>query len=154
MDWSTVYGETLRLLQEYRDAAWGVLSGAEELLRRTEGCAIALGETLVFIPGSADNTWNSRVSRLFEAQRRTAAIDAGLERVRRYHRDGELYYRVLHITYISEKKTAEWEILDALCLSRTAYYELRRDAVALLGAAMNRFCRAEQGRTKSEHNAY
>jgi hypothetical protein len=135
LDWIRVYRETNFLLRLYRDAAWSVLGGAEDAR-----------------PEPPHERFDARAVTLFESRRMLSLIDLSAEKVRRYHENGALYHNILHMTYLSDWKRSESEILEKLCMSRTNYYDLRRDAVSLLGVALHSYMTPRAARTEGGQN--
>jgi hypothetical protein len=141
LDWNFVYGETSRLLQIYRDVVWSLLDEADNL--HAEGLCqtgLKLGQALFFLsdfaPEQYRQRFDTRVTSLFDGRQVIRDIDEAVLRVRHYHENGDVYHRILYMTYLSDRKIGEGEILDALCISRTHYYDQRRDAISLLGIAL------------------
>ena len=69
-------------------------------------------------------------------------IDNAVDLMRKKHKNGEIYYLVLYHTYLSPQQFGcVDDIIDRICMdgkhiSRSSYYEYRKDAVKTLSLAL------------------
>jgi hypothetical protein len=129
------------LLSVYRDVVWATVCKADELRREADALyghklGAALTYLAEFAPTQEREQFEDRLSFLFETKWMIELIDSAMAKVRAYHKNGLMYFEILSKSYLAEHKYSETELLALLALSRTSYYELRREAVTLLGIAL------------------
>ena len=141
LEQQNVYHKAKLILSVYRDVAWSSIRKSEELKAEASqllGHSLSLGLMYLndFAPDEDKEKFEARVSFLFETKYMIELVDKAMIKVREYHQNGELYYEVLSKSYLTPDGYKETEILEALDISRTHYYQLRREAISLLGVAL------------------
>jgi hypothetical protein len=129
------------LLSVYRDVVWATICKADELRRETDSLyghelGSALAYLAEFAPTQERERFEDRLTFLFETKWMIELIDSAMAKVLAYHKNGRVYFEILSKSYLEAYRYSETEILELLALSRTSYYELRREAVTLLGIAL------------------
>ena len=141
LEQQTVFQKAKLILSVYRDVAWSSIrkseelkSGASELL----GNSLSLGLMYLsdFAPDVDKEKFEAQVSFLFETSCMIELVDKAMIKVKEYHQNGEVYYEILSKSYLTPYRYKETELLEALDISRTHYYTLRREAISLLGVAL------------------
>jgi hypothetical protein len=141
LEQGSAFHKTKLLLQVYRDVVWAA-KGRDEELRREAQCALGgdFGQAVAYFTEFASNEtrdiFEERLSFSAETKWMIDMIDAAATKVQCYHKNGSLYYEILHKSYLAERDYSESELLEHLCLSRTSYYALRREAITLLSVAL------------------
>ena len=141
LEQQNVYHKAKLILSVYRDVAWSSIRKSEELKAEASqllGHSLSLGLMYLndFAPDEDKEKFEARISFLFETKCMIELVDKAMMKVKEYHQNGELYYEVLSKSYLTPDSYKETEILEALDISRTHYYQLRREAIALLGLAL------------------
>ena len=99
-----IYGKSKVLLKTYREVCWAASARAEELCSaETFACGGQLSTALTYLAEFAPDTkreiFEDRTQSLFETRWLTELVEDTMCRVHRFFRDGELYYRILHLCY-------------------------------------------------------
>jgi hypothetical protein len=152
---SAVTHKAKLLLKIYRDVVWVTVRHANNL--RTEAhdaygskkLSTALAYLSDFAPTEHRKDFEAKVTRLFETTWLVGIIDKAMSHVYNYHCDGKLYHEILSKSYLTAARWSESELLDALHLERSIFYERKREAVMLLGISLWGYAIPE---SKSYHN--
>lgn len=139
-----VFHDTRLLLEHYRDVVWSLEvetfqtsmnfqkeygTTLEEFLDMTYKAGMDLSESDVA----------SRIESMNKSRNMLKIIDRAMELLRTKHREGELYYWILYLTYLAPKKQLNTEDIlyelekQNLFISRSSYYRMRDRAIAQLG---------------------
>jgi len=141
LEQQNVFYKAKLILSVYRDVAWSSIRKSEELKSEASellGRSLSLGLMYLndFAPDEDKERFEAQVSFLFETKWMIELVDRAMIKVKEYHQNGELYYEILSKSYLTPYMYRETEILEALDISRTHYYTLRREAISLLGVAL------------------
>ena len=141
LEQQNVFYKAKLLLSIYRDVAWSSIRKSEELKSEASnllGHSLSLGLMYLndFAPDEDKEKFEAQVSFLFETNWMIEIVDKAMIKVKEYHQHGELYYAILSKSYLTPYRYRETEILEALDISRTHYYNLRKEAISLLGVAL------------------
>ncbi len=99
-------------------------------------CSKNLGRALEYLANFAPETeqekFSERVNSLFETQWLISLIDNAMAKVFEYPDNGMLYHEILSKQYFTVSKYSEAEMLEALCMERSTYYDRKKEALDIL----------------------
>jgi len=129
------------LLQIYRDVVWAVSEEAREL--QANAC-YSFGQELNaaltylndFAPLEKRQDFEAKVTCLFETKWMIDLVDSAMIKVYNYHTNGKLYHEIIAKSYLTAFKYTENELLDALLMDRSTFYDKKKEAVMLFGIAL------------------
>jgi hypothetical protein len=130
-----------KVLSIYRDAVWSVTERAENIICETsatygQDLGTALAYLADFAPTEQQNEFESKVTNLFETKWLIELVDKAMQKVHSYHSNGQLYYEILLKCYTGKFNYSETEILQALGMERSTYFDRKKEAIMLLGIAL------------------
>lgn len=139
-----VFHDTKMLLENYRNVVWSLEvetfqakmnfqeeygSTLEEFLDMTYKAGMDISESDV----------SSRIESMNKSRNMLKMIDKAVELLRMKHQEGEEFYWILYLSYLSSKKlNCVEDILDEMekervFISRSSFYRLRNRAITQLG---------------------
>ena len=129
------------VLSIYRNVVWSVKNTAQCLVCEQEvtygsdlGNALSYLEN--FAPDRVLDDFEARVRYLFETKWLIDIIDRALDRIREYPVYGECYHTILKCSYLSCEKYSNEDIMRKVALGKTAFYERKSEAIAIMGIAL------------------
>ena len=129
------------VLSIYRNVVWAVKNTAQCLVCEQEvtygsdlGTALSYLEN--FAPDRVLEDFESRVRNIFETKWLIEIIDNALARIKEYPVYGKCYYTILHYSYLSYDKHSNEEIMRKVALEKTAFYQRKNEAIAIMGIAL------------------
>ena len=129
------------VLSIYRNVVWAVKNTAQCLVCEQEvtygsdlGTALSYLEN--FAPDRVLGDFESRVRNIFETKWLIEIIDNALARIKEYPVYGKCYYTILHFSYLSCDKHSNEEIMRKVALEKTAFYQRKNEAIAIMGIAL------------------
>lgn len=129
------------VLSIYRNVVWAVKNTAQCLVCEQEvtygsdlGTALSYLEN--FAPDRVLEDFESRVRNIFETKWLIEIIDNALARIKEYPVYGKCYYTILHYSYLSCDKHSNEEIMRKVALEKTAFYQRKNEAIAIMGIAL------------------
>ena len=116
LDFENAYRKTNVLLNLYRKTTWCLRSKIEELNQITYESCFGDHETLSYLLNFApDKELEIFRNRAINAKVLLKLLNQAIKKVKEYPENGEMYYFILDLTYLSQKKYSE---------SETAHVEL------------------------------
>lgn len=136
-----VYHKAKLVLTIYRDVVWASNQKVDELLLTAgETCGQDLGMALTYLsdfaPTEQKQDFEYRVACLFETKWLIDLIEAALVKVHGYHTDGQLYFEILSKSYTTVLPYTETELLEAIKLERSTFYDKKKEALMLFGISL------------------
>ena len=131
-----------RLLESYRNALWlhGGFSGIKDSILKAEGKDIVMEWYLRLKDLTKEEMSGINIDSMIFNICRTewiiCAINSVMEKVRAFHRMGELYYDILIGAYFSTEQKTDLELVEDLALERSTYYRRKKEAVILCGVLL------------------
>ena len=130
------------LLSMYRQICWQTLDKINEV--RDEAMLYSVSADLdgaliyleQFAPDSEREHFEQRVGSLFHTRWMTELVETAMLKVKEFPDQGELYYEILSKCYLEKKKCSEGEMIEALCMERSRYYDRKREAVMVFGISL------------------
>lgn len=140
-DNNQVYHNTKILLKLYPHVKWRVSTSITEL---DQSCRQTSGSGLIdVVEYLADIDVRVNSERLHERLRSIEyskgilkLVDKCLMLLKEYPENGEKYYQIISVTYLSGNNVGENEALEALNISRSSYYRDKKKATLLLGVIL------------------
>ena len=131
------YRKTDVLLNLYRQINWCLCEKIEELNQITYESCFGDHETLSYLlnfaPDKELEIFRSMAINAMNTKVLLKLLNQAIKKVKEYPENGKLYYSVLDLTYISQEKYSESEILTKLNLERSTYFRRKKEAIYLLG---------------------
>jgi hypothetical protein len=136
-----IYRNAGMLLHAYRDVQWRLSQSLYEIEDECLGVSglslkEALGELLDMDTDLDKLRLTDRLQSLEFSRQITEVISKSLIMLRDYPNGGEHYYDIINKAYLLKYKYSENEILDALNISRSAYYKQKKKAVSVFGVIL------------------
>lgn len=126
------------LLSLYRQVAWSIDNRANFMVEESQveygmDSESAYLYLSTFAPDKLKEDFETRVANLLESKLMIRIIFEACERLREYPEYGEYYYQIIYHYYLSKTKISDQICMSKVCLERTAYYQRKKEAVALMG---------------------
>ena len=86
-----------------------------------------------FAPEKVEEKFNNRVSNVMDSKLMLLIIYDACVRLKVYPEYREIYHKIIYNYYISEKKITDEACMRSVSLERTAYYQRKKEAIALVG---------------------
>ncbi len=136
-----VYHDAHLLLNIYSDVLWGIKNSYSDLVCE---CNEIYGGSSLAVLDVMTEFGSDLKARLLQEQLEDAEaskviidiINSAMHKLKTYPRKGVLYHEILNVTYFSEKRYAEQELLDRLDQSRSTYFRHRKKAISLFGVIL------------------
>ncbi len=141
LDGESAFHKAKLILQIYRDVVWALSDEIEEL----EYSAYELGGQSLeaglcylsdFAPEVDAAEFEMRVCELMQSKMRVDIVDRALVKLRSYPGNGVVYFEILSKQYIYKNRYTESELLDALRMERSVFYDRKREAVQLFSVCL------------------
>lgn len=138
LDAGITYQKTEWILRLYRKINWSVGRNIEELSQLSYenfsgDLSAQVSYLLNFAPESEYKTISGRAANILHTKLLVDLIEKSAEQVKTYPKDGEIYYTILNMKYLSSSDYAESDILDALNMARSTYYRRKKEVIYLMG---------------------
>lgn len=141
------YHDTWKLLQNYRDVVWSLELSVHQVKRKFK---LEYGSTIeefldsIYLAGAdlSGSEIEQQAKCIEHSHQMLVLIDNAVDLMRKKHKNGEIYYLVLYHTYLSPHQSRSIdEIIDRIALdgyhvSRSSYYDYRKDAVKTLSLVL------------------
>lgn len=141
------YHDTWTLLENYRDVVWSLELSVHQAKRKFK---LEYGSTIeefldsIYLAGAdlSGSDIEQQAKCIEHNHQMLTLIDNAVDLMRKKHKNGEIYYLVLYHTYLSPQQFGcVDDIIDRICMdgkhiSRSSYYEYRKDAVKTLSLAL------------------
>ena len=141
------YHDTWKLLKNYRDVVWSLELSVHRVKRTFK---LEYGSTIeefldsIYLAGAdlSGSEIEQQAKCIEHNHQMLALIDNAVDLMRKKHKNGEVYYLVLYHTYLSPQQPYSVEdIIDLIAsggyrLSRSSYYDYRKDAVKTLSLVL------------------
>ena len=136
-----IYHNATVLLRMYRDVKWRLsqsLCEIDDECLGVSGLSLkeALGELLDMDTDLDKLRLTDRLQSLEVSRQITEIIDKALAMLKAYPNGGERYFDIINKTYLLKYNYSESEMLDALNISRSAYYKQKKKAVSVFGVIL------------------
>ena len=142
-----LYHNTELLLKKYRDVVWSIEVSAIQAQINFENemdCTLSEFLNMSYEAGAdLSGTEIQEQMRVLERNKKMLKIiDTSVELIRKKQVDGELYYKILYHTYLSDKPSGSIEeIIDKLAqngqyMSWKTYYNKRTKAIEILSTVL------------------
>lgn len=132
-----ICSRTCLLLQIYRTAfntanikAWDCVFEAQ--IYGEKNLSQALEYLTEFAPEIEREKFRHRINSLFQTSWLLEIVGCAMEILKTYPHNGQLYYDILNMAYITPKVYSEPQILSRLSISRSTFYQKKKDAIFLL----------------------
>jgi hypothetical protein len=135
------YHNAAKLLHLYRGVRWRLeqsLDDIEDECLDAGGRALkeTLGDLLDMDTDLDKLNLEDRLNSLTVNHQLIEIIDKSLVMLKKYPYGGEHYYDILNKSFIVAYPYSETEILEALNVSRTTYYNHRKKAISMMGVVL------------------
>ncbi len=138
LDVESVYQVTKLVLEKYRGACWSAADRADMLKNELEEyCGSKLEKALIPLEIFASETdrayYESSINSLYQTGFLAGTVVFAVRQLRNFPRHGTLYADILTMCYLSNTCYGEKNILMALDLERSRFYDRKKEAILLLG---------------------
>ena len=141
LDKEKVWHKTKAVLSLYRKVVWSLQDSAtfyvndsvETYGKSFEKALIILYD---FEPIEKKKDFEVKVTYLFETKWLIDLIDKALVKIRSYPDQGELYFNIIHNTYLKEKKIFDVDCMALVNMEKTMYYQRKKEAIYLMWIAL------------------
>ena len=141
------YHDTWKLLKNYRDVVWSLELSVHRVKRQFTveyGSSIEEFLDTVYLAGAdlSGSEIEQQAKCIEHNYQMLALIDNAVDLMRNKHKNGEMYYLVLYHTYLSPQQPRNIdEIIERLAvdgqyISRSSYYDYRKEAVKTLSVVL------------------
>lgn len=136
-----VLHKTKLLLKIYRPVVWSASSRALEVRESVSiYCSRTMEEALEYLanyaPEVEQDRFSEKVQTLFETQWLITIIDNAMNKIYEYPDNGKLYHEILSKQYLTINSYSEFEMLGALNLERSTYYDKKKEAIELFAICL------------------
>ena len=136
-----VLHKTKLLLKIYRPVVWSASSRALEVRESASiYCSRTMEEALEYLanyaPEVEQDRFSEKVQTLFETQWLITIIDNAMNKIFEYPDNGKLYHEILSKQYLTINSYSEFEMLEALNLERSTYYDKKKEAIELFAICL------------------
>ena len=126
------------ILSLYRQVTWAVDSRANFMMFESKENYGSTSESAylylsTFAPERVEEKFNNRVSNVMDSKLMLLIIYDACVRLKVYPEYGEIYHKIIYNYYIAEKKITDEACMRSVSLERTAYYQRKKEAIALVG---------------------
>jgi hypothetical protein len=136
-----IYHDAHLLLEIYSDVLWGMNNSYTNLVCE---CKAIYGDASVAVLEVMTEFGSDLKAKLLHEQLEDAEaskviidiINSAMLRLKTYPNKGEQYHEILNMTYFTEVKISEIELLEQLRLSRSTYFRQRKKAISLFGVIL------------------
>ena len=141
------YHDTWKLLENYRDVVWSLELSVHQAKRKFK---LEYGSTIeefldsIYLAGAdlSGSDIEQQAKCIEHNHQMLTLIDNAVDLMRKKHKNGEIYYLVLYHTYLSPQQQGcvdeiiDHIVLDGYHLSRSSYYDYRKEAVKILSLVL------------------
>lgn len=142
-----LFHNTEKLLKRYRDVVWAVEASTLQAKINFElefECGIDEFLEMGYAAGAdlSGTDIEQHMRTIDRSRKMLKIIETAVDIMRRKHKHGEIYYWILHYTYLSEQEPLNADaILDQLCetltpMSWKTYYRKRKEAIDCLSTIL------------------
>ncbi len=128
------------LLLSYRRICWGYHREYEEAYSSKSHNGDQLIKALDYLqclePAKEKYRFEAQIRLLFDTKWVTALVEQAMLEVKKYPIFGEHYFEILAKSYIDRFKYSESELLEALQIERSCYYDRKKEAIMVFGIAL------------------
>jgi hypothetical protein len=136
-----VYHDAHLLLDIYSDVLWGMNNSYTNLVCE---CKAIYGDASVAVLEVMTEFGSDLKAKLLHEQLEDTEaskviidiINSAMLRLKTYPNKGEQYHEILKMTYFTEVKLSEIELLEGLRLTRSTYFRQRKKAISLFGVIL------------------
>lgn len=136
-----VYHDAHLLLNIYADVLWGIKNSYTSIICE---CKEIYGASSIAVLDVMTEFGTDLKAKLLHEQLEDAEaskviveiINVAMLKLQTYPNKGEQYHELLKVTYFSEKKYTDQQVLEMLDLSRSTYFRQRRKAISLFGVIL------------------
>ena len=125
---------TKLLLKQYRGIQWSVadrLSDLAEEYRTTAADFGTIGFFEEFLSEQSHERLKRKFSTAYDSRLLIDYVERALSKLKTYPETGALYHEILEKQYFQTSRRTESELLDALHIERSVFYDRKKEAVAL-----------------------
>ena len=140
MDEEGLRKRAMLLLKYYRRICWQTFDGAEDIRMEFEdfssnGLDGALIYLESFAPDKEKDFFEMKIRRLFNSKWMIDLVDSAMRKVKDFPVGGEEYFEIISMKYLNRFNYTENEMLDALHMERSRYYDKKKEATMVFGLA-------------------
>ena len=140
MDPACFQAKAKLLLGSYRHVCWATLGAFSQINEADyficdEEIDNALDYLMNFPPNEDRHLFERKLKALFDSKWMVDLVDNAMIQVKEFPYVGEIYFELLSKAYLSKLKYRETELLEALQLERSVFYERKREALMVFALA-------------------
>lgn len=144
IDEKEIYEKAKLLLEIYRDVCWDTAEFAnqvrESMSWELEYCSHDLSSALMYLeefaPTEQKDRFTKKIQNLFEVKWMIEIVDSAMVKVKDFPLNGDLYFDILSMNYLSSFSYTEADMLDALSIERSQFYRRKREAIKVFGLSI------------------
>ena len=138
MDPDKLFEKSKLLLSAYRRVCWASLGTLQ--MEKCFICDDGIGQALEYLyKYSADinpHEFECNLKMRFDSRWMVELFDDTMIHVKEFPEGGEIYFDILYKFYLSKFKYSEADMLEALNLVRSTYYDRKKEAILVFGLAL------------------
>ena len=136
-----IWHKTKILLSIYRKVVWAINRSCKNMIRENvETYGMSLEQALTFLnefaPLDRKKEFEEKVCYLFETKWLIDLIDRSLIHIKEYPERGELYFKILHLSFLNKEKLTDTECMARVNMEKTMFYQRKKEAIYLMGIAL------------------
>ena len=141
MEPDELFEKSKLLLGAYRRVCWASL-GTLQIENDTDFiiCDDDIGQALEYLYKYSANVdrheFERNLKMLFDSRWMVELFDDTMIQVKEFPEGGEIYFEILSKFYLCKFKYSETDMLDALNLERSTYYDRKKEAILVFGLAL------------------
>ncbi len=141
MDEDYLYKKAKLLLSCYRNACWVTYrrTGAPEdasYYINNPNLKLMIDYLKAYLPEEKKSVFEAKLSQLQDSRLLVELVEETLMRVREFPDYGEQYHEILSKGFLVRVKYTEAELLDALSMERSRYYDRKKEAIMVFGVVL------------------
>lgn len=132
------YQKTEYLLRLYRSVSWSVGKNIEELSQVSYesfsgDLSAQINYLLNFAPEKEFEAFSIRAVNILHTKLLVDLIEKSAKKIKTYPKNGDIYFTILDMKYLSPLNYTESDMLDALNVARSTYYRRKKEVTYLMG---------------------
>ena len=136
-----LYNKSKLVLSKYRKFCWQTKEDADDTV--CDLCVLASSDVdgamvylETFSPENEKEVFESRIKDLFDRRWMIDIVDTAMMKTREFPDCGELYFEIISKCYLTKWKYTEDEMLEALNLERSRFYDRKKEAIMIFGISL------------------